>query len=193
MIKIQYFFVLLIITFSLSACKKAVPELSKLSTLEGFSLDQNSAQVSKSNITFAVSGRCRSNFNAVQVSLDGGTTWKDIKSYDSSAQIKCQQSTNNFSADFSISANTIPVSIASLSSYSLRFRGVSEIGFSDEYSFLLSFAGPAMPGQIVSGSMGGVKVSNIGNYKMAGRIQAMSTGGTLTTTNYKLKGVLTHE
>lgn len=191
-------FLILVSLFILAlstACKKAVPELSSLKSLSGFSLDQNSVMVSgRTLLAFAVSGQCSEKYSAVQVSLDQGATWKSIKNYDSSAVINCQ-SGGNFSASFSINSSEIPTSLAELSDYTLRFRGESEFGFSDSYSFLLSFGAKPQRGQIVAGSMGGIVASSGGSFKLAGRIHAMTSGQKLLSSgnSYKLTGVLTNE
>jgi hypothetical protein len=181
------------IMLTITACTKAVPDLSNLKSLTGFSLDQNSITVSsKASLVFSVSGRCIDNFYDVQMSLDEGKTWKTIKDYDPAAVINCKTS-GNFSAAFSINSSQLPVSIATLSSYNLRFRAESEFGYSDSFSYLISFTGKPMQGHIVAGAVGTVLNSSGSSYKMAGRIKAISPGGVLTTTNYKLRGILTYE
>lgn len=176
---------LCILAASLVHCQKAVPALSAIKSLDGFSLNQNSKSVNTTNSPIAVSGQCDSKFSDVSVSFDQGISWRSISQYDSAAMIDCK-TTGSFSANLSLSTYSDLISkFQSARKLGIKLRGESEYGPSVVSDLALSLVGAGGANRLVAGS----NSTTSGQYNLTGRLVSPSTSA--VTTGYKLTGRVT--
>lgn len=173
-----------------TGCQKAVPDLKSMGSLSGFTVDQSLVSVSSSTDTsVTISGQCHKRYTDVEISSDGGKTWKSAKQIASSVSIRCDSA-----GTFSINYNFSPSLLGSANSITFMVRGSAEAGFSDGKSVLLSAASTPGGGLITGGAAGnGLSNSGAGNFRLQGRVRALSSGTILSSSgnNYKLRGTLT--
>lgn len=170
----------------LLACQKGEPEISSLRELQGFQLDQDLVSVSsKTTPEFVLSGRCSSQFSAIEVSVDGGSQWMALEALASKSEISCS-TTGGFKAELSFANRPLDKSKWSLGSYGhLRFRAVSELGYSFPLIVRMEHLGDRR-GRVTAGASETPLTG--GDFKLKGQISALSNAPTLRGGNYKVQG-----
>ncbi len=169
--KISLLFVLNLLTLvGLAACTKAVPDIQSLGSLSGFSVDQTLV----AGQDFRLSGVCSSQFTAVEVSIDNGTSWRPASTYSPNFSMNCAD--GNFSGDFSFTLN-VP---------SFLVRGVGQLGVSGTTVVAVT---PLVPRNGASISAG-IQTATNGTFKIKGSLRTDTPYKVLSNANVKLKGSL---
>lgn len=171
------FFLSIASTAVLLSCTKGVPTIEDMGSLSGFSVDQSQVR----GTLFLLSGGCSNQFSGVVLSLDNGTSWKDITDFSSDFAMNCSAG-NNYSGHLTLPGNPP----------SFLVRGVGPLGASPSYVVAMAALVPFRPNLITAGATLPTNPSSGGGYKVRGAImhegrlpgQSMQLQGT----GYKVKG-----
>lgn len=170
-----------------TACQKATPNLSSLTSLTGVALDQNYKTISSSTQPFSLSGKCNKNFSSIELSSNAGKTWTAITNLDPSSQIKCVIS-GNFSTNFSVSAvsATLASQLENGRPVSLMFRGNGSFGTSDSQVLSVVKSDPTPSQSITYGENLSINTS----YRLTSRLSGTLSAAAASNGTYILNASL---
>lgn len=178
----------------LSACTEVDPKVGGAEKVDGPKLSAKSIVITNLSGTVTLAGTCDLRSKSMQMSFDG-TTWAEGVGVASTWQTNCSSS-KSFNIVLDLTNPTVSAGLGFTNgvggSRTVWLRGQTIVGASKADGFVIEYRPPVAGGggQVGSAILGGYSPATTltsGSFRLTGRIGVPATGGSMSSSNFRLK------
>lgn len=183
-----------ILSLSIGACSKVDPKVDGGELVAGPQLSSKSVVITTLATTVPLSGTCDARSQSLQMSFDG-QTWADGVGVASAWTVDCK-SAKAFSVTLDLSNSAVVSGLGFVNGEAakrtVQLRGMTKLGATKIDQFTIDYRPPSSSGGgqtghvIVGGNSPNVTLSS-GSFRMSARIGVPTTGGSLSSSGFRLR------